>query len=77
MYNLCDFFYDLKALMHLTAILKSDTDQITKAAAVWTLGMIGQHSSENSRSICTGDTITAMIDVRCTKKYKNPRTKWL
>lgn len=50
--------------MHLTAILKSDTDKLTKAGTVWTLGMIGQHSNEHARSVCSCDAISNIINVR-------------
>lgn len=49
--------------MHLTGILKSDTDKLTKAGTVWTLGMIGQHSAEHARSICSCDALTNIVDV--------------
>ncbi|XP_029341517.1 sperm-associated antigen 6-like [Acyrthosiphon pisum] len=52
-----------QVLMHLTAILRSDTDKLTKAGTVWTLGMIGQHSAEHARSICSCDAITNIINV--------------
>lgn len=50
--------------MHLTAILRSDTDKLTKAGTVWTLGMIGRHSAEHARSICSSDALTNIINVR-------------
>ncbi|XP_027841252.1 sperm-associated antigen 6-like [Aphis gossypii] len=40
-----------QALIHLAAILKSNTDKLTKAGTIWTLGMIGQHSAEHARPI--------------------------
>lgn len=49
--------------MHMTNILKSNVDTMTKAGTIWTLGMIGQHSSEHSRSICTGDAMIIMMEV--------------
>lgn len=53
-----------KVLTHLTDILKNDLDMCLKAAVIWTLGMIGQHSSEHARHICAGDAMTTMMDVR-------------
>lgn len=53
-----------KALKHLTDILTSDTDMYLKTAVIWTLGMIGQHSTEHARHICAGDAMIAMMDVR-------------
>lgn len=57
--------YDFKALTHFADILRScDTDKYLKAGTVWTLGMIGQHGPEHARSVCAGETIIAMTDVR-------------
>ncbi|XP_025191306.1 sperm-associated antigen 6-like [Melanaphis sacchari] len=52
-----------QVLMHLTAILKSDADKLTKAGVIWTLGMIGQHSAEHARSICSCDGLTNIMNV--------------
>lgn len=49
--------------MHMNSILKSDADNITKAGTIWTLGMIGQHSSEHSRFICNSDAMINMMEV--------------
>lgn len=49
--------------MHMNIILKSNADNITKAGTIWSLGMIGQHSSEHSRSICTSDVMINMMEV--------------
>lgn len=40
-----------------------------KAAVIWALGMIGQHSSEHARHICAGDAMTTMMDVRSKINY--------
>ncbi|CAH1733320.1 unnamed protein product [Aphis gossypii] len=53
-----------KILKHLTAILKSDTDDdCLKAGIAWTLEMIGQHSSKHAKSVFTCHAVSAMIDV--------------
>lgn len=53
-----------QALLFLTEILKGNKDSYTKAGVVWTLGMVGQHSSEHSRAICDSGAVVIMIDVR-------------
>jgi hypothetical protein len=55
-------------LLHLIAILKSNVDRFTKAGAIWTIGLIGQHSSEHSRSVAASDALNIMMDVR--RKYE-------
>ncbi|XP_022166817.1 sperm-associated antigen 6-like [Myzus persicae] len=53
-----------KVLKHLTAILKSDTDDdCLKAGTAWTLEMIGQHSAKHSKSVFACHAVSAMIDV--------------
>jgi len=56
-------------LEHLTAVLKSDTnDDCLKAGTAWTLEMIGQHSANHSKSIFACQAVSALIDVRTINK---------
>ncbi|XP_008185595.1 sperm-associated antigen 6-like isoform X3 [Acyrthosiphon pisum] len=53
-----------KVLKHLTAVLKSDTDNdCLKAGTAWTLEMIGQHGAKHSKSVFDCNAVSAMIDV--------------
>ncbi|CAI6359268.1 unnamed protein product [Macrosiphum euphorbiae] len=53
-----------KVLKHLTAVLKSDTDNdCLKAGTAWTLEMIGQHGAKHSKSVFACNAVSAMIDV--------------
>lgn len=56
---------NFQVLKHLTAVLKSDTDNdCLKAGTAWTLEMIGQHGAKHSKSIFACNAMSAMIDVR-------------
>lgn len=57
-------WFIFKALIHLTDILKNATDDYMKAGTAWTIGMIGQHSFEHSKSVCALGAVNCMIDVR-------------
>lgn len=61
--------YNFQVLKHLTAVLKSDTDNdCLKAGTAWTLEMIGQHGAKHSKSIFACNAVSAMIDVRTINK---------
>ncbi|XP_008185594.1 sperm-associated antigen 6-like isoform X2 [Acyrthosiphon pisum] len=68
-YNSADVVYEVvkhsvEVLKHLTAVLKSDTDNdCLKAGTAWTLEMIGQHGAKHSKSVFDCNAVSAMIDV--------------
>ncbi|XP_050439083.1 sperm-associated antigen 6-like [Adelges cooleyi] len=56
------------ALFLLESILENSDDEFIKAGTIWTLGLIGKHSSEHSRAVCAGNAVCTMIKIlQCTK----------
>ncbi|XP_050427537.1 sperm-associated antigen 6-like [Adelges cooleyi] len=51
-------------LLPLNGILENDDDEFLKAGVIWALGLIGKHSCEHSRAVCTtGNVVCIMTEI--------------